>query len=107
MGRVIVVVVLSVLMSTGAAWAEGFKAKSLYERLGGKDAITAVVDTFVTKVGADKRINGYFASTDLTKLKMHQGQVRREAGLPPVRVGVPSRLYSRSSKPVDTFLSHA
>src|SRR6476619_8670851 len=69
--RIIVVVVLSVLESTGAAWAEGSKGKSLYERLGGKDSITAVVNTFVAKVGGDKRINGYFASTDLTKLKRH------------------------------------
>jgi len=47
------------------------KGGSLYDRLGGKDAITAVVETFVGKVGGDKRINGYFASTDLGKLKMH------------------------------------
>lgn len=74
MGKsIIVVVVWSVLMSTAAAWAESSKGRSLYERLGGKAAITAVVDTFVTKVGADKRINGYFASTDLTKLKRHLG----------------------------------
>lgn len=45
--------------------------QSLYDRLGGKPAITAVVETFVSKVGGDKRINGFFASTDLTKLKMH------------------------------------
>ena len=68
---IIGVVVLGLLVSGGAAWAEGSKGKPLYERLGGKDAITAVVDTFVGKVGADKRINGYFASTDLAKLKMH------------------------------------
>ena len=80
MGKsIIVVVVWSVLMSTGAAWAEGSKGRSLYERLGGKAAITAVVDTFVSKVGADKRINGYFASTDLTKLKMHLGNQICEA----------------------------
>jgi hemoglobin len=72
MGKSIIsLVLLSVLLSSGAAWAEGPQGKSLYERLGGKDAITAVVKTFVTTVGADKRINGYFASTDLTKLKMH------------------------------------
>ena len=65
------IVLLGVLMSTGAAWADGSKGKSLYERLGGKDSITAVVDTFVAKVGGDKRINGYFANTDLTRLKMH------------------------------------
>jgi hemoglobin len=69
--RIIGIVVFGVLISAGAAWAEGSKGKSLYERLGGKDAITAVVHTFVIKVGADKRINGYFASTDLTKLNMH------------------------------------
>lgn len=80
MGKsIIVVVVWSVLMSTGAAWAESSKGRSLYERLGGKAAITAVVDTFVSKVGADKRINGYFASTDLTKLKMHLGNQICEA----------------------------
>ena len=74
MQRVIVVVglVVSVLfMSGGARAADGAKGKSLYDRLGGKGAITAVVDTFVGNVGGDKRINNYFASTDLTKLKTH------------------------------------
>ena len=37
------------------------KAKSLYERLGGKKAISAVVDEFVAQVAADKRINSFFA----------------------------------------------
>ena len=68
---IIGIVVLGLLVSGGAASAEGAKGKPLYERLGGKDAITAVVDTFVGKVGADTRINGYFASTDLAILKMH------------------------------------
>ena len=69
--RTLWIVVVGLLASTGAVWADGSKGKSLYERLGGKEAITAVVDTFVGTVGADKRINGFFASTDLTKLKMH------------------------------------
>jgi hemoglobin len=43
--------------------------KSLYDRLGGKDAITAVVDDFVGNVAADKRINKFFAKTDIKKLK--------------------------------------
>ena len=68
---IIGIVVLGLLVSAGTAWAEGAKGKPLYERLGGKDAITAVVDTFVGKVGTDTRINRYFASTDLAKLKMH------------------------------------
>ena len=66
-----VAMVVSVLVVTGAVWAAGATGTSLYERLGGKDAITAVVETFVTNVGADKRINGFFASTDLAKLKLH------------------------------------
>ena len=52
----------------GAMKAEA-KEKSLYDRLGGKKAITAVVDEFVANVGADKSINGFFAHTDLTHLK--------------------------------------
>jgi hemoglobin len=38
------------------------KEKTLYERLGGKKAIAAVVDEFVGRVAADTRINSYFAA---------------------------------------------
>ena len=44
--------------------------KSLYERLGGKPAITAVVDDFVARVAADSRINGKFANANIPRLKM-------------------------------------
>jgi len=37
--------------------------KSLYDRLGGKEAITAVVDQFVANCAADKRINKFFKKT--------------------------------------------
>jgi hemoglobin len=43
--------------------------KSLYDRLGGQPAITAVVDDFVGNVAADSRINGFFARTDIARLK--------------------------------------
>ena len=42
--------------------------KSLYERLGGQGATQAVVTKFISNVGGDKRINGYFATADLKKL---------------------------------------
>ena len=45
-------------------------SKPLYDRLGGKPAITAVVDDFVGRVAADNRINGKFATTDIPRLKM-------------------------------------
>jgi hemoglobin len=44
-------------------------SRSLFERLGGKAAITAVVDDFVTRCAADDRINGKFARTDIPRLK--------------------------------------
>ena len=44
--------------------------KSLYDRLGGKPAITAVVDDFVGRVAADSRINGKFANTNIPRLKI-------------------------------------
>jgi hemoglobin len=65
-----VAVIIVLLMGGFIRTADG-KGPSLYDRLGGKDAITAVVDTFVAKVGGDQRINGFFAGTDLGKLKMH------------------------------------
>ena len=45
--------------------------KSLYDRLGGEEAIKAVVDEFVANVGADTRINKYFANADLDRLRGH------------------------------------
>lgn len=42
---------------------------SLYDRLGKKDAIIAVVDDFVANVEADARINARFKNADGPKLK--------------------------------------
>lgn len=57
---------LAGLASVSGAQAE---AQSLYDRLGGEKAIVAVVDDFVGNVAQDKRINGYFAKTDIAHLK--------------------------------------
>jgi len=43
--------------------------KSLYDRLGGKPAITAVVDDFIGNVAGDTRINKRFATADIPRLK--------------------------------------
>jgi hemoglobin len=42
---------------------------SLYERLGGLDAITAVVDSFVARCAEDARINRKFERSDVPRLK--------------------------------------
>lgn len=53
---------------TGAGSAAA-DTRSLYERLGGQDAITAVVDDMVANIAADTRINTFFANADITNLK--------------------------------------
>lgn len=45
--------------------------QSLYDRLGGKPAIVAVIDQFVANVAGDSRINGRFTTTDIPRLKRH------------------------------------
>jgi len=58
-------------------------AQTLYERLGGLDAITAVVEDFRDRVAADDRINLKFARTDLGRLrKMLIDQVCEATGGP-------------------------
>jgi hemoglobin len=43
--------------------------RSLYSRLGGRGAITAVVEDFVGNVAKDNRINKFFADADIPRLK--------------------------------------
>lgn len=45
------------------------KPASLYDRLGGKPAITAVVDDFIGNVAADAAINKRFANANIPRLK--------------------------------------
>lgn len=48
---------------SGGVRGQAAAQKSLYERLGGIDAISAVVDEFIRIAGADERINKKFAKT--------------------------------------------
>jgi hemoglobin len=64
------------------------KEKSLYDRLGKKTAIVAVVDEFVARVAADSRINAFFKATasDPARLAAFKGnlvdQICQAAGGP-------------------------
>ena len=73
--RILVVAALGMSLLAGCATTEkkpmAAPEKSLYERLGGKAAITAVVDDFVGRVAADNRINSFFATTDIPRFKMN------------------------------------
>jgi hemoglobin len=58
-------------------------AKSLFERLGGQGAITAVVEDFRDRCGGDSRINAKFARTDMARLtSMLIDQVSEASGGP-------------------------
>jgi hemoglobin len=52
-----------------AAVSDTGTTRSLYDRLGGKTAITAVIDTFVAHVAADPRINKKFARSNIPRVK--------------------------------------
>ncbi|MGH9241107.1 MAG: group I truncated hemoglobin [Vicinamibacterales bacterium] len=73
------ILLTAVLASVAATPSFGGQAKekSLYDRLGGTSAITAVVDEFVARVAADQRINRYFASvaSDAARLTAFKGRL--------------------------------
>ena len=45
------------------------QTKSLHDRLGSGDAINAITESWVARVGGDDRANGKFARTDIGRLK--------------------------------------
>ena len=71
-------VIAGLLVSVSSAPLLGqMKEKSLYDRLGKKKAIAAVVDEFVGRVAADNRINKFFGATasDPARLKKFKGNL--------------------------------
>ena len=58
---------------SGGAQGQMSAKKSLYERLGGLDAVSAVVDEFMKIAGADARINKKFTKTvqDGARVRLH------------------------------------
>ena len=77
LGGILVIAAILASISRPALLAQGAQEKSLYDRLGGKASITAVVDEFVSRVAADTRINSYFAATaaDPARLKAFKGKL--------------------------------
>ena len=70
--RTVVVALAAAVFAVGCGSMESGKMAaepSLYERLGGKPAITAVIDDFVGNVAGDTRINKRFGGADIPRLK--------------------------------------
>lgn len=75
--------VLTTLLSACSSMHSAPPQKSLYERLGGKPAIQAVVDDFIGNVAADNRINSFFANTNIPRLNtMLVNQICQATGGP-------------------------
>ena len=89
-------VMAAALLAAGCAGAMGEKKASLYDRLGGKPAIQAVVDDFIGNVAADPRINGRFAGANIVKLKTNLVDQVCEAS------GGPCKYTGQSMKAVHT-----
>jgi hemoglobin len=72
--KIAITVLVAVLAATAVVQA---KDKTLYQNLGGRKAIVAVVDEFVARVAADKRINAFFAATaaDAKRLAGFKGKL--------------------------------
>ena len=81
------------------ATAQEAAKKSLYERLGGAAAISAVVDDFAGRVLKDDRINKKFAKTDAPRLLFHlKEQVCAATGGPCEYTGLPMRESHKNMK---------
>jgi hemoglobin len=64
-------IMLALALTTTIAHATyySYSQRTLYQRLGGRPAISAVVEDFVGNVARDNRINRFFANTDIPRLK--------------------------------------
>ena len=58
--------------------------ETLYERLGGRDAIAAVVESFYERILDDERVAHFFEDTDMSSLRSHQTQFLAAAAGGPV-----------------------
>jgi hemoglobin len=65
---------------------------TVYERVGGAEALTVVVDDLYVRIMADQRLAGFFAGTSLARLKGRQVEFFAAAlGGPEPYVGPPMR----------------
>lgn len=94
--RLVLVTALPLAVTVAGCGGPGGEARlvavapqaSLYERIGGKPAIAAVVDNFIANVAADERINGRFAGANIPRLKASLvDQICEPAGGPCVYKG--------------------
>jgi hemoglobin len=79
-------------MTLGGTLMQGNAQTSLYEQLGGQEAIDAVVEEFYARVLADEKVKSLFDNTDMEKQKRHQAAFIAYA------TGGPNRYQGRTIK---------
>lgn len=70
---------LTAVLLAGCTQAPVKPQASLYDRLGGKEAITAVVDALAANVAADPRVNQRFANANIKRFKAQMVELLCEA----------------------------
>lgn len=101
-GTLAVVAALAAGCSSGMQGDKTAKTQSLYDRLGGKPAITAVVDDFIGNVAGDSRINKRFATADIPRLKtMLVNQICQASGGPCTYTGASMKDAHKGMKITD------
>jgi len=89
------------LIATLSAMSAQAQEKSLYERLGGYDALTKVVDEFISQLGKDKQLSRFLVGlSDDSKKKLRQHVVDQFCQV----TGGPCIYIGREMKTVHTGL---
>lgn len=65
----LLVLALGTLLAATPVAAQSGKEKSLYQRLGGYDALAAVVDDFIKRLATDKDLSRFFVGASLDSQK--------------------------------------
>ena len=88
-------------LSTGPAFGQAAMEKSLYERLGGYEAISAVVNDFAGKLFVDPQVGSFFKGmgTD-TRMSFIQKNINLVCNV----TGGPCKVLSRDAKTVHAGL---
>ena len=96
------IVMAVAVLTAGCAGGAMMEKKPLYDRLGGKPAIQAVVDDFIGNVASDARINQRFANTNIPRLKsMLVDQICEASGGPCKYTGQPMKVAHAGMKITD------
>jgi len=74
------------------SWFPTRKTTSIYDRIGGQEALEVVVEDFYTRVLADEQLAGFFTGTNMARLKGKQVEFFSAAlGGPQPYTGVPMK----------------